>query len=475
MNLKMKTPCIVIGALWLGTLLPSPTLLHTARAQKPPETPIPVMTGTTLTTYRPSAEDVLTPPEEFDREIAVAQTPPVLEFGILPGQTQPARLWSSWGDAACAGGNFYASIGDHGAPHGTALLYEINPARKTMKMVVEVNRAAGLTDTTKYAPGKIHSPLLDGGDGRLYFFGFRGSAAQTTSELGYTGDPLLRFDPATGATEDLGAAIPYNSVAAAWLYQPAHTIYALGDHGRSMPEARDQFYAYDLRSRKLIFSGGPAPLMARALIVAPDGRAYYSTALPGTGRPANRKTKDKGERPVGVLARYDPRANEVALTGVRVPGNGVLRAASRVNAQGVAYGISQDGVIFSFDTRSERVKEIATATFAGPGYTAVCKLDSTGRYLYYVPGAHGGSAKYDTPVFQLDTRTGKRKVLAFLNGYFRRQLSYNLGGTFGLALSDDGSQLFMSWNGRPLGGKNDDFGQCAVMIMHIPATERSAT
>lgn len=64
---------------------------------------------------------------------------------------------------------------------------------------------------TQYAPGKVHSPLMDGGDGWLYFFGYRGGG--TKAEWGYVGDPLLRFNPSTGAAENLGPAIPDNSVA----------------------------------------------------------------------------------------------------------------------------------------------------------------------------------------------------------------------------------------------------------------------
>jgi len=34
-------------------------------------------------------------------------------------------------------------------------------------------------------------------------------------------------------------------------------------------------------------------------------------------------------------------------------------------------------------------------------------LDSTGRYLYYCPGAHGTACNDGTPFFQFDIKTGK--------------------------------------------------------------------
>lgn len=434
--------------------------------------PIPVSWNKKLATYLPTAAEVLTPPDGFPSGIALARVAPVVEFGILPGQFQPVKLWSNWGDAAFLNGNFYASTGDHVAPYGTSYVYKVDPRQKAMELVVDFNKAANLTDRSKYAPGKIHCPIMDGGDGWLYFFGYRGGAPK--AEWGYVGDPLLRYNANVGVTENLGPVIPHNSVACSVIHTPSRTIYVLGASAETMPNRRDQFYAWNIDERKMIFAGGPEPLIARAMLAAADGRVYYSAARPGTGREADKSKKgDKGEPPVSVLAKYDPKSNKATLTDIRLPGDGVLRAASRPSSQGIIYGFSKDGVIFSFDTMTEQVKEITEATFAGPGYTAVTKLDATDRYLYYIPSAHGNSRQHGSAVFQLDTKTGQRKILAFLNEYIRKQLNYNLGGTFGIALNDDGSQLFICWNGRPVGGKDDNFGQCSVMVVHIPEAERA--
>jgi hypothetical protein len=172
--------------------------------------------------------------------------------------------------------------------------------------------------------------------------------------------------------------------------------------------------------------------------------------------------------------RYDPRNDRVTRLAVRIPGDGMLRAASRVDKDGIAYGISKDGVVFAFDTNSERVKEIARAFVAGKLYTAVCRLDPSDTYLYYVPGAHGRSGETGTPVIQFNVKTRRCKVLAFLNEIVRQQKNYNLGGTYGIALSDDGSQLFVSFNGAELpAGKQADFGLCSALLLHIPESERS--
>jgi hypothetical protein len=163
----------------------------------------------------------------------------------------------------------------------------------------------------------------------------------------------------------------------------------------------------------------------------------------------------------------------VGAMAIRIPGDGMLRAASRADAYGVVYGISKDGVVFAFDTNTETVTEIAKVFVTGRLYTAVCRLDPTDTYLYYIPGAHGRSSEIGTPVIQLNVKTHRCKVLAFLNETIRQQKNYNLGGTYGIALSGDGSQLFVSFNGAQLpAGKQSEFGLCSTMLLHIPESER---
>jgi hypothetical protein len=173
----------------------------------------------------------------------------------------------------------------------------------------------------------------------------------------------------------------------------------------------------------------------------------------------------------GVIARYRSADGTVTPTRARIPGNGTLRAASAVRHDGTAYGITGDGVVFSFNTKTEDLQEITRVFPTGPGYTAVCRLDPTARFLYYIPGSHGGTRLCGTPVVQLDLSTGRRKVLAFLQQALAGQFRYFLGGSFGFALNRDGSQMMISWNGTH-DPKKKDFGACSVMLLNIPASER---
>jgi hypothetical protein len=442
-----------------------------------------------MTTFTPTAAQVLRTPPGLEGDFTVATEPPVIDFAMLPGQEPGRQLWSGWGDAVYASDdNFYGTIGDHDKIHGTSYVYRVDPRTGEIELVVDYNEHVDV-ERVEYAPGKIHAPLMFDETGGLYLIGYRGGDVGTTEENSYRGDWLLRFDVRSGEVQNLGIPVPYNSVASSWILGSGK-VYGLNTPGL-VPEAPPAgFFVYDLAKTTLLFLGGPQPVRSRAFMLAEDGRAWYSAP--------------------GGLVRYDPGTNGITPTEIRLPGGevarrparrrrnaapapaigagngGVLRAASRPDDSGNIYGITQDGHVFSFDTRTEEVKSMGlafvqenTATQARGGriplYTAVVRLSADGRFLYYVPSAHGGSSQHGTAVIQLDVTTGERKVLAFLNDYVEAQTGYNLGGTFGIALSDDDSQLFITWNGATDRSSRDwpDWGVASVMVLHIPESERN--
>lgn len=404
---------------------------------------------------------LLKPPAGLSGDYDIAKTPPDVDFAIFPGQWSGAKLWSSWGDAMLGSdGKFYASLGDHDAPHGTAYVYAIDPADKTVRRVVDYNAVLGdeARDKSKYTPGKIHGAVVEAGDGGIYFFGYRGSVRQTTAAFGYRGDWLLRYDSSSGETKNLGIGVPHCSVPVLIGHAKSKSLYGLAAAGQTADSDSDRFFRYSLAENKLLFVGGLKPNQARAMIVTEDGRAYFGHKDETSGR--------------GVFARYEPKANEVVMTDTAIPGGGTLRAAAAPNSAGVSFCITQEGRLFTFDTKSEKVTELIDAFVAPPTYIATCKLDPTGRYLYYLPGAHGRSSQIGTAVIQFDTKTQRRKVIAFLYEPVLQTAKYHLGGTYGIALSGDGSQLFVNFNGGLPGTKQPDFGLCAAALIHIPASER---
>ncbi len=446
------------------------------KAQRPPAADAPPagLTFKTekLKTFTPTAADILKIPEGVTGDFDVAKTPPTIRFAVLPGQWKGASLWSSWGDALFASDtNFYCSIGDHNGPHGYSYVYKVDPKSGTVDMVVDVNAVLELP-ASDYAPGKIHAPLMEY-DGWLVFAGYRGKSSAVTDEYNYVGDHLVRWNLTTGEAAFDPPPAPYCSLAASVVHKPSNRIYGVGPGGKRL-DGKSKFFSYDLVNKKTVFLGDPSPDATRAIIVAEDGRVWYSA-----GAVAAKKGK-KGEADTpgspSMFARYNPKSNKAKMTKMAVPGD-KLRAASRTNSDGIAYGITWDGIMFRFDTVKEKVSVIGRTFETGPAYTAVCKLSPDERFLYYVPGSHGGTATAGTPIIQFDTKTNRRKVIAFIHDYMRGAANYYTGGTFGLDISPDGKTVGIIFNGRELSDTrsatgSNEFDNCMVLLIDIPESER---
>ena len=105
------------------------------------------------------------------------------------------------------------------------------------------------------------------------------------------------------------------------------------------------------------------------------------------------------------------------------------------------------------------------------------RYPATGRFLYYIAGAHGGAQHDGTPVVQYDVKTRTRKVIAFLHSLLHERAEYITLGTFGSAVSPEGDKVYVTWNGNR-GTKREDvdgrirFNTCAMTVIHIPPSER---
>jgi hypothetical protein len=99
------------------------------------------------------------------------------------------------------------------------------------------------------------------------------------------------------------------------------------------------------------------------------------------------------------------------------------------------------------------------------------EVDPTGRFLYYVPGAHGGASGDGTPIVQYDLKTGRRKVLAFLHQHFWDKYGYALDGSFGNVLDEKGERFFISWDGWRK-GQPRGWESAALTVLHVPEAER---
>jgi hypothetical protein len=394
----------------------------------------------------------LKPPAALAAGVAVAKTPPTIDFTYFPRQDYAGKPWSAWGESTFADGKYYASIGDHLAPAGTAFVYEFDPATKKFRELVDLKKLLALPDG-HYVPGKIHTKLTVGKDGWLYFATHRGSTRVTTDAYHYKGDWIVRVHPPTAKAEVVAhGPVPKHCIPTGFLDPDRLIFYGGTTPGEGKNEADGvRFFAYDVTNRKVLCDVADGP--ARAMIFARStGRVYYVQAMGG------------------ALMRYDP-----AKGGdpVKIAGTIGLRAASDETKAGIVYTVSSgqrgEPSLYAFDTKTEDITDLGPAAVGSVGYITALQIDPTGRYLYYVPGAHGGADKDGSPVVQYDTKTKTRKVIAFLHPFYREKYGVAPVGTYSYALSPSGEDLYVTWNANRSGRAWD---VCALSVVHVPAAER---
>jgi hypothetical protein len=400
-----------------------------------------------------TSEEFLKAPVTILPGITVAKTPPSIDLMFFPGQTYPGNPWSAWGDSLAAGGKYYAAIGDHLAPAGNAFVYEYDPASKKMRQLVDLRQLLTLPDG-HYSPGKIHSRLDRSDDGWIYFSTHRGSTRVTTDEFHYQGDWIVRCDPASGKSEVVAhGPVPKHCIPCSVLDPKRLIFYGGTAPGTGKDGEGIQFFAYDVRKKKVLYSGPNGP--SRYMILAKStGRVYFTPGKEGEG----------------ALMRYDP---ERGGAPVKLDGTIGIRAATEETPAGFVYSVSSgqkgEAILYALNTKTEQIENLGPAAVGTQHYITSIDADPSGRFLYYIPGAHGGSERDGSPVVQFDVKTRRKKIIAFLHPFCAEKFGCTLKGTFSSAVDPAGDKLYITWN-NSRGTKVWD--SCVLTVIHIPESER---
>jgi hypothetical protein len=400
-----------------------------------------------------TSPDFLKPPAALKSGVAIAKTPPTVDFLFFPGQTYAGKPWSAWGDSLAVNGKYYTSIGDHLAPGGNGFVFEYDPRTKQLRQLVDVRKLLNLPDG-HYTPGKIHSRLDMGDDGWLYCSTHRGSTRVTTDQYHYKGDWIIRTHPGTGKSEVVAQGpVPKHCIPNSVLDPKRLIFYGGTAAGAGGDEDGIQFFAYDVKNKRLLYTG-------------PDGPSRYMIFAKSTGRVYYTQGKDS----TGPLMRFDPDKGQPE----KIPGTIGIRAATQETPDGFVYTVSQgrrgeDALLYAFNTKTEAITELGPAAVGSQGYIASLDADPTGRYLYYMPGAHGGSDNDGSPVVQFDVKTRRKKVIAFLHPYYKSHYGFTPVGTYSSAVDPAGDKLYITWNINRGGRAWDCVG---LMVVHVADMER---
>lgn len=449
MNAKFGSLSLRYFGLILCLIIATPLSSDEPAGQQQPSYPPTLPGGEQVATV--TSPILLQPPSSLEN-VTVAKTAPTVDFLYYPGQTYKGNPWSNWGDGFAINGKYYSSIGDHKGPDGNAFVYEYVSATKTLRQIVNLREVLNMPDGY-YTPGKIHGRVDMGSDGWLYFSTHRGSTKVTTDKYHYKGDWILRHNPKTGKTEIVAHGPVGKHCIPCSILDPECLIFYGGTAAGDRQDKHIIFFAYDIRARKLLYSGYNGP--ARYMILAKStGYVYF---VPGF---------------FGPLYRFDP---EKSTSPVELGAELGIRAATQETPQGFVYTVSRGGAtLYRFDTKTEQVTNLGSAAIGTQTYITTIDADSTGKYLYYVPGAHGGSEKDGAAVVQFDTKTGEKKVICFLHPLLKERFGYTPLGTFSTAVDPAGDKLYITWNGN-LGGirrGRPTWDACALTVIHIPESER---
>ncbi len=436
---------------------------------------------------RDVSDDFITIPEDYPDiiDFEMAAEAPEIDFAIVQGiepwdlskddeidvsplsQSNGFAMWSGFG-AINTGpdGCFYYSIGNHMYYKGNAYMMKYDPATKTQSVCFELSKIINWKDD-EWSDGKIHgNPDIDS-DGNMYVTTFSGPRPlmKDLDEVNYQGGHVIKYNIFTGIVEDMG--IPF--AGDTWAYSAysgeMNILFAVG-------QAKSMVMAYDTEHKQLLYGGYPpqdTKWWMRCILMDNDTKKIYST-----------NTKDRENSSEMHFISWEARNNRFRIMDLQTPVNSVtgkrepLRAHTpRKDAEGNYWCFDEFGYMFKFNPVNETVEAVGINWGETGKYTANVAMSPKGRYLYYLPGAHNRMYEYGTPLVQYNTKTGRKKVLAFLNDYYNNEYGYNPYGAYGIDIDEKGETVFFYTNG--LFSKKEDgsgYGRPAIFHVHIPAGER---
>lgn len=370
-----------------------------------------------------------------------------IRAAVYPHPDYEGRPWSQWGQGIVASnGKYFSAIGDHQSEDGNSFVYEYDPDSNTLTMVGDVLSYVDHVEGT-WGYGKIHSQMVPGPCGEIYFSTYWGSFRNIEFEGNYTGDILFRLDPFGETLQPLGVPVEFHgqpSMASAPEYsliyaEAADPVFRNEDGGDRGP-----FFAYDVTKGEVVYLGPDEPRVGfRSILVDADGVAYYSIGG-------------------GELQTYDPSSGDSSTHESRLPGDW-LRAATLPAPDGSVYGVTRDPDRFFVMRPDGSIDELGDAL----GYTTSMALSPDGSTFYYMPGAHGNSADWNSPLVAVDTSTGDQTIVAELYDIVEENLGYRVGGTYNVAISPDGGTVFMGVNVGEL-GTDESFGEVVLLVLELP-------
>ena len=430
------------------------------------------------------SKQFITIPDDYPevKDFDVAKEPPAIDFAIVQGldpwylpsfDSRTGGVYGGWGDVTKGPDNcFYFSIGNHMSFGGTAYIIKYNQATKSQSIVVDLKKAVGYSDKV-FGDGKFHGDPDIGPGGDMWLLSYFGPPpTQEDLDTTYRGSWLLRYNIFSGETENLGIPLEGES----WPYHAYDwergLLFGVGS-------LENYVIAYDTKERRMVYGASPGKDITwyeRGVLLDRDTGIIYTT---DTKMLSGKSWFDRyeGEQ---FFASYKRRNNEFTIMKSKVPSNpdtgrtSPMRAHTKVkDANGAFWCCDVFGTMFRFYPDEDRTEFVGVNWAKEGKYMSNMCFSPKQRYIYYLPGADTHAYVYGTPVVQYDTKTNRKKVIAFLNDFYLEKYGYSPGGTYGLELDAKGESLFFYTNGRFTSKElGSGYGRPAIFHVFIPESER---
>ncbi|MFC1607657.1 hypothetical protein ACFL47_06755 [Candidatus Latescibacterota bacterium] len=416
------------------------------------------------------SERLIQVPEDMDLDwmgdVDVASTAPEIEFAPVRGMEpeyfpeDERGYWSNFGDVTQGpNGRYYFAVADHRGRHGNSYAFEYDPVVCDYSKIIDFGKLCGWKERG-VGDGKIHGEMGVMPDGGLWALTYWDPMPWSTDEdyAKWPGSHIVRYDTFSGKAENLGIPMPKSGWPYYTLDKMRGNFCAVGKRG--------EILNYDVNKRQVTYAGYPPEGIdwwMRCTMLDPETGLFWSC------------TKDAPHN----LVSYNPSTNEFIKHDSKTPidlgrsagTNCRIRAHSeRRTSEGFIWVNSERGTLYKFWPDEVRT-EIAGHLWADYTYSPRISMSPDERYLYYVANTKRSDYRYK-PIVQYDTKTGRRKVLAFIADYYFEKYGYRFGSMHGSTLSQDGTTLVMVFNGSFL--PRDVSGQStpSLVVLHIPESER---
>ena len=364
-----------------------------------------------------------------------------VDAAIYPHPDYQGKPWSQWGQGiALDDGRFLSAIGDHHGVDGNSFLYEYDPDTNALTMFADL-RTVLSHEEGSWGYGKVHAQMVEGPCG-VYVASYWGTKRNLSFDDNYQGDHLMLVDPVAETITDLDLVLPQHGVPSMASDPASGLIFAEAVNPLVSPKD-GPFVVLDQTGSEVFRSEAPHDGY-RSMAVDASGRVYFSSGN-------------------GGLNRYDPASNTVDELGQVLPGD-IIRAATPPDASGTIYAVTRIPSEFITISADGSVSTFGSAR----GYTTSLALAPAGDVVFYVPYAHGGSARDGTPVLAVDTSTGDEREIVLLNDAAEETFGLTLGGTYSIAIDDTGTTIYLGMNAGPV-GSGDTFGEVVLFVVHIDA------